>query len=148
MDPYGTLAKTDYSAQGLGIYVSLSTMDRYWRPDLTQEEAIGLMKRCINEVQIRTSLFFWLLFPVYLPAPASGSKRLVLSYMSRAADTKLTVPTHPNCACLIPCPCFPSFLWVWNCPTTNRSLLRFRLQRDHHRQRRVQRGCVVRAELR
>lgn len=53
MDPYGTLAKTDYSASGLGVYVSLSTMDRYWRPDLTREEALDVMRRCVKEVQHR-----------------------------------------------------------------------------------------------
>jgi hypothetical protein len=53
MDPYGTKVKVPYTANGLGIYVALSTMDKYWYPDITREEAGQLLKRCIDEVKLR-----------------------------------------------------------------------------------------------
>ena len=59
MDPYGTKVKVPYTAGGLGIYVALSTMDKYWYPDITREEAGHLLKRCIDEVKLRTSILVW-----------------------------------------------------------------------------------------
>lgn len=53
MDPYGTKIKVPYTANGLGVYVALSTMDKYWYPDITREEAGQLLKRCIDEVKLR-----------------------------------------------------------------------------------------------
>jgi 20S proteasome subunit beta 4 len=57
MDPYGTKVKVPYTAGGLGIYVALSTMDKYWYPDITREEAGHLLKRCIDEVKLRALTF-------------------------------------------------------------------------------------------
>jgi len=59
MDPYGTKVKVPYTAGGLGIYVALSTMDKYWYPDITREEAGHLLKRCIDEVKLRTFILVW-----------------------------------------------------------------------------------------
>jgi 20S proteasome subunit beta 4 len=56
IDLYGTKAILPYAAQGLGIYVALSTMDKYWYPDITREEAIELLRKCIAEVKLRESL--------------------------------------------------------------------------------------------
>ena len=42
-----------YTAQGLGVYVSLSTMDKYWYPGIGREEALGVMKKCMAEAQHR-----------------------------------------------------------------------------------------------
>lgn len=58
MDPYGTKVKVPYTAGGLGIYVALSTMDKYWYPDITREEAGHLLKRCIDEVKLRLAYQF------------------------------------------------------------------------------------------
>jgi 20S proteasome subunit beta 4 len=56
-DLYGTKAILPYAAQGLGIYVALSTMDKYWYPDITRDEAVELLRKCIAEVMsISTAL--------------------------------------------------------------------------------------------
>ena len=53
IDLYGTKAILPYAAQGLGIYVALSTMDKYWYPDITRDEAVELLRKCIAEVKLR-----------------------------------------------------------------------------------------------
>ncbi len=45
-----------------GSYFVLSMMDRLWRPDLTEEEAVQLMEKGIEEVRDR----LW--FPVSSPS--------------------------------------------------------------------------------
>jgi 20S proteasome alpha/beta subunit len=55
IDPYGTKVKVPYTASGLGIYVALSTMDKYWYPEITRDEAGDLLRRCVDEVKLRRS---------------------------------------------------------------------------------------------
>eukprot|EP00188_Purpureofilum_apyrenoidigerum_P005342 Plantae.Rhodophyta-Purpureofilum_apyrenoidigerum.ctg6877.p2 GENE.Plantae.Rhodophyta-Purpureofilum_apyrenoidigerum.ctg6877~~Plantae.Rhodophyta-Purpureofilum_apyrenoidigerum.ctg6877.p2 ORF type:complete len:199 (-),score=44.00 Plantae.Rhodophyta-Purpureofilum_apyrenoidigerum.ctg6877:687-1283(-) len=53
LDYLGTLHKVPFTAQGLAPYFVLSTMDRYWKPDMSLEEAKELCKMCIAEVRKR-----------------------------------------------------------------------------------------------
>ena len=45
-----------YAAHGYASYLTLSTLDRYHRPDMSLEEALELLKMCINEVRKRLVL--------------------------------------------------------------------------------------------
>ncbi|KAJ9096832.1 Peptidyl-prolyl cis-trans isomerase [Naganishia friedmannii] len=58
IDLYGTKAILPYAAQGLGIYVALSTMDKYWYPEITREEAEELLRKCVAEVKLRLAYQF------------------------------------------------------------------------------------------
>jgi len=53
IDYLGTMAEVPYAAHGYGSYFCLSTMDRYHRPDMTLEEGLGLLQRCIGELEQR-----------------------------------------------------------------------------------------------
>ncbi|KZV56275.1 proteasome subunit beta type-2-A [Dorcoceras hygrometricum] len=47
------LRKLDKAAFGYGAYFALSTMDRHYRRDMTVEEAIDLVDKCILETRTR-----------------------------------------------------------------------------------------------
>lgn len=53
VDYLGTKASVPYAAHGYASYLTLSTMDRYHRPDMTLDEALDLLRRCINEMRTR-----------------------------------------------------------------------------------------------
>ncbi|PKI83071.1 proteasome endopeptidase complex [Malassezia vespertilionis] len=53
MDYLGTLVKVPYAAQGYAAYLTLSTMDRYHRPDMNIDEGLDLLRRCIDELKKR-----------------------------------------------------------------------------------------------
>ncbi|CAO1618536.1 unnamed protein product [Sympodiomycopsis kandeliae] len=53
LDYLGTLASVPFAAHGYGAYFCLSLMDRYHRPDMTLEEGLELLKRCVNELKTR-----------------------------------------------------------------------------------------------
>ena len=53
MDYLGSSTKTNFSAHGYAGYFLLSTMDRYWRPDMNLEDALALARMCIKELQTR-----------------------------------------------------------------------------------------------
>lgn len=53
MDYLGTLADVSYTAHGYGSLFALSILDRFYRPDMTREEAEELLKKCITVVQER-----------------------------------------------------------------------------------------------
>ncbi|PIN88299.1 hypothetical protein AB205_0123510 [Aquarana catesbeiana] len=53
MDHLAALAKAPFAAHGYGALLTLSILDRYYKPDLTREEAVELLKRCITELQKR-----------------------------------------------------------------------------------------------
>ena len=42
-----------FAAHGYGSFFILSTMDRYYKDDMTRDEALDLLKLCIKEVQSR-----------------------------------------------------------------------------------------------
>ena len=56
VDYLGTLVQVPYAAHGYASYLTLSTLDRYHRPDMSLEEALELIKMCINEVRKRLVL--------------------------------------------------------------------------------------------
>ncbi|XP_052747479.1 proteasome subunit beta type-2-like isoform X2 [Bicyclus anynana] len=51
IDILASSVRVPYGTQGLGGILSLSIMDRYYKPDLTQQEAYEILKMCIREVQ-------------------------------------------------------------------------------------------------
>jgi len=53
MDYLGSSVELDYTIQGYGSFFSLSVMDRYYKPDLTEEEAIELLQKCVDEIAKR-----------------------------------------------------------------------------------------------
>jgi 20S proteasome subunit beta 4 len=58
IDYLGTRADVPYAAHGYGSYFCLSTMDRYHVPDCSLDEALVLLRRCINEIEKRLVLSF------------------------------------------------------------------------------------------
>jgi 20S proteasome subunit beta 4 len=53
MDYLGTLSKVPFAVHGHSAYFTMSILDRYYREDMTQEEAMELLSRCIDEVSTR-----------------------------------------------------------------------------------------------
>lgn len=53
IDYLGTLVQVPFAAHGYASYLTLSTMDRYHRPDMSLEEGLHLLKQCINEIRTR-----------------------------------------------------------------------------------------------
>ncbi|XP_078423196.1 proteasome subunit beta type-2 isoform X2 [Cetorhinus maximus] len=53
MDYLAALAKAPFAAHGYGAFLTLSILDRYYKPDLTREEAVELLKKCLKEIQKR-----------------------------------------------------------------------------------------------
>lgn len=52
-DYLGTLHRLSFAAEGYAQYFVLSTMDRYWRKGMGVDEGVGVVRRCIAEVQKR-----------------------------------------------------------------------------------------------
>ncbi|GAA5967748.1 hypothetical protein JCM11641_005754 [Rhodosporidiobolus odoratus] len=53
IDYLGTLGTVPYAAHGYGAYFALSTMDRWHNPEGTLEEGLELLRKCINELEVR-----------------------------------------------------------------------------------------------
>ena len=53
IDYIASLHKVDKAAFGYGSYFALSMMDRFYRRDMTVEEAIELVDKCITEIRSR-----------------------------------------------------------------------------------------------
>lgn len=53
LDYLATMHKTNFSGTGCGSYFAMSIFDRYWKPDLTESEAMQVMERAIGEVKKR-----------------------------------------------------------------------------------------------
>lgn len=53
IDYLGTQVEVPFAAQGYAAYLTLSTMDRYHRPDMSLDEGLDLLKRCIDELRKR-----------------------------------------------------------------------------------------------
>lgn len=60
IDYLATMAKVPFAAHGYGAFFLMSVLDRYYREDMNEEEAIDVLKKCVSEVQKR--------FLVNLPA--------------------------------------------------------------------------------
>lgn len=50
IDYLGTKAVVNYAAQGMGMYVALSTMDKWWFEGMGASDGLGLLRKCIDEV--------------------------------------------------------------------------------------------------
>lgn len=53
LDEYGSLQSIEYGAHGHGSNFLLSILDQNYKPDLTRDEALGLMKECFQELRNR-----------------------------------------------------------------------------------------------
>mmetsp|Transcript_57208 Transcript_57208/g.100128 ORF Transcript_57208/g.100128 Transcript_57208/m.100128 type:complete len:192 (+) Transcript_57208:102-677(+) len=53
MDYLSSMEKVNKAAHGYGAYFALSIMDRYYKPDLTLDEAKDIIKKCIKEMETR-----------------------------------------------------------------------------------------------
>ncbi|XP_078537277.1 proteasome subunit beta type-2 [Lissotriton helveticus] len=53
MDYLAALAQAPFAAHGYGAFLTLSILDRYYKPDLTREEAVELLRKCVEELQKR-----------------------------------------------------------------------------------------------
>jgi len=53
LDPYGSLQKVQYGAHGHGANFMLSILDQSYQPDLSQEEAIQIVRDCFDQLRIR-----------------------------------------------------------------------------------------------
>ena len=53
MDYLAACTKVNYGAQGYAAAFCLSIMDRDWKEGLTEQEAIEIVEKCINELQVR-----------------------------------------------------------------------------------------------
>ncbi|XP_035201583.1 proteasome subunit beta type-2 [Oxyura jamaicensis] len=53
MDYLAALAKAPFAAHGYGAFLTLSILDRYYKPSITREEAVELLKKCLEELKKR-----------------------------------------------------------------------------------------------
>lgn len=53
LDQYGSLQKLHYGAHGYAANFLLSILDQGYRPDMTREEAIDLIKSCFQQLRVR-----------------------------------------------------------------------------------------------
>ncbi|KAL5015808.1 hypothetical protein ScPMuIL_005397 [Solemya velum] len=53
MDYLASVTKAPFAVHGYGSYFTLSILDRFYRDDLTKEEAVKLLERCIEEIKNR-----------------------------------------------------------------------------------------------
>ncbi|TYJ55895.1 hypothetical protein B9479_003418 [Cryptococcus floricola] len=58
IDYLGTKAVVPYAAHGMGVYVSLSTMDKWWNEDMDQREGVEVLRKCIDETEKRLTIKF------------------------------------------------------------------------------------------
>ena len=56
MDYLASMHKIPFGVQGYGSYFCLSILDKYYRKDMSLEEAVNLLKRCTDEVKKRLLL--------------------------------------------------------------------------------------------
>ncbi|KAG8187663.1 hypothetical protein JTE90_005515 [Oedothorax gibbosus] len=53
IDYLGTMSKMPYAAHGYGSYFAFSIMDRHYRPDMSLEEGVELLRKCVQELNLR-----------------------------------------------------------------------------------------------
>ncbi len=53
MDYFAALAKVNFGAQGYAANFVLSVMDRDWQPNMTLEQGVELIKKCLHELKTR-----------------------------------------------------------------------------------------------
>lgn len=53
MDAYASYSKVNFGAHGYAANFVLSVFDRDWRPNMNEEEAVDVIKKCIFELHTR-----------------------------------------------------------------------------------------------
>ncbi|KAJ3387490.1 Proteasome subunit beta type-4 [Entophlyctis sp. JEL0112] len=53
IDYLSACVKLDFAAHGYASYFCMSTMDRYWQPGLSLDEAKELLRKCLAELKVR-----------------------------------------------------------------------------------------------
>ena len=53
IDHLSAMQEVNRAAHGYGAYFVSGLLDRYWTPDMTEADAIGLMNKCIAEIRLR-----------------------------------------------------------------------------------------------
>ena len=53
MDYLASLNKLDFAVHGHGSNFLLSVMDKYYKPGMTKDEVVDLLKACIHELKVR-----------------------------------------------------------------------------------------------
>ena len=51
LDYLASSVSVPFAAHGYGSYFVLSLLDRWHRPDLTEEDAVALLRKCMAEVR-------------------------------------------------------------------------------------------------
>ncbi|QEU61741.1 Pre1 [Kluyveromyces lactis] len=58
IDYLGTKVELPYAAHGYAGFYTFSLLDRHYREDLTVDEALGLLKQCVKELELRMPVDF------------------------------------------------------------------------------------------
>lgn len=82
LDYMGTLHKVPFGAQGYASYFTLSIMDREYKENMTEAEAIEIVEHCIAEIQTR----FMLKQPNYIIKAVDKEGVRVIKYGSDPKD--------------------------------------------------------------
>eukprot|EP00349_Pseudokeronopsis_sp_Brazil_P006744 CAMPEP_0202959128 /NCGR_PEP_ID=MMETSP1396-20130829/3399_1 /ASSEMBLY_ACC=CAM_ASM_000872 /TAXON_ID= /ORGANISM="Pseudokeronopsis sp., Strain Brazil" /LENGTH=189 /DNA_ID=CAMNT_0049677563 /DNA_START=14 /DNA_END=580 /DNA_ORIENTATION=+ len=53
MDYLASMAKVNYGAQGYAANFVLSILDREWKPEMSQEDGMAVIRKCIHELHTR-----------------------------------------------------------------------------------------------
>uniref|UniRef100_A0A803SUU2 Proteasome subunit beta n=1 Tax=Anolis carolinensis TaxID=28377 RepID=A0A803SUU2_ANOCA len=100
MDYLASLAKAPFAAHGYGAFLTLSILDRYYKPGITREEAIEVLKKCLEEVSGPCLAFFvWAgilgLGFIFCPVlPGGGNKHRATRCEICYWGISLPVPPH------------------------------------------------------
>ncbi|KAG4301284.1 hypothetical protein PCK1_002594 [Pneumocystis canis] len=58
LDHLATFSPVSYACHGYGSYYVLSLLDKYYQQDITLEEGLKLMRKCLNEIKMRLPIDF------------------------------------------------------------------------------------------
>lgn len=53
IDFYSNMQEMNFAAHGHAAYFVMSTMDAYWHDSMTEQEAMALLKKCLDELAVR-----------------------------------------------------------------------------------------------
>jgi len=53
LDYLASMVKVPFAVHGYGSFFTLSVMDRYYREDMTKDEVLDLLQKCLNEIRER-----------------------------------------------------------------------------------------------
>lgn len=83
LDYFGTLQKVKHGAQGYAQYFCSSIYDKDWTENMTEDEALKIIEKCINEVHTR----FLLNQPNFIIKKVDKNGINVISFGGDPADT-------------------------------------------------------------